>query len=85
MSLPPQEQLKKFLDISTDILILIPENPSADAVGASWALYHFLKKKEKDAITFLQNSAFFPDHPKLSARSPAPGILSFLLMSAKIR
>jgi len=44
MSLTPQEQLKKFLETSKDILILIPENPSADAVGSAWALYYFLEK-----------------------------------------
>lgn len=46
MSLTPQEQFKKFLETSKEILILIPENPSGDAVGAAWALYYFLEKKE---------------------------------------
>jgi nanoRNase/pAp phosphatase (c-di-AMP/oligoRNAs hydrolase) len=45
MSLTPFEQFKKFLENSKEVLILIPENPSADAVGASWALYWFLEKK----------------------------------------
>ncbi len=45
MSLLPQEQFKNFLENSKEVLLLIPENPSADAVGASWALYHFLEKK----------------------------------------
>lgn len=44
MSLPPQEQFKKFLENSKEVLILIPENPSADAVGSAWALYYFLEK-----------------------------------------
>lgn len=44
MSLTPQEQFKKFLENSKETLILIPENPSPDAVGSSWALYWFLKK-----------------------------------------
>ncbi len=44
MSLPPQEQFKKFLETSKEVLILIPENPSADAVGSAWALYYFLEK-----------------------------------------
>ena len=44
MSLSPQEQFKTFLENSKDILILIPENPSADAVGSAWALYHLLEK-----------------------------------------
>lgn len=46
MSLSPQEQFKKFLENSKDILILIPENPSADAIGSAWALYYFLEKKK---------------------------------------
>ena len=50
MVLEPQEQFKKFLAESKDILILIPENPSADAVGASWALYYFLEKKWHDYL-----------------------------------
>lgn len=45
MSLTPQEQFKKFLENSQNVLILIPENPSADAVGSAWALYFFLEKK----------------------------------------
>ncbi|MFA6160311.1 MAG: DHH family phosphoesterase [Parcubacteria group bacterium] len=44
MSLPPQEQFRKFLETSKEVLILIPENPSADAVGSAWALYYFLEK-----------------------------------------
>lgn len=43
--LSPQEQFKNFLDTSKEILILIPENPSAGAVGSAWALYRFLEKK----------------------------------------
>jgi nanoRNase/pAp phosphatase (c-di-AMP/oligoRNAs hydrolase) len=45
MSLEPQEQFKKFLGESKEILILIPENPSGDAVGSAWALYFFLEKR----------------------------------------
>jgi len=45
MSLEPIEQFKKFLEQSKEILILIPENPSGDAVGSAWALYFFLEKR----------------------------------------
>lgn len=56
MSLTPQEQFKKFLESSKDILILIPENPSADAVGSAWALYFFLQnKKLVPTIAFSNN------------------------------
>lgn len=44
MSLVPMEQFKNFLEKSKDILILIPENPSGDAVGSAWALYFFLEQ-----------------------------------------
>ncbi len=60
MSLSPQEQFKTFLENSKDILILIPENPSADAVGSAWALYHLLEKKQ------LQPTIAFSNH--LSAK-----------------
>jgi nanoRNase/pAp phosphatase (c-di-AMP/oligoRNAs hydrolase) len=56
MILEPQDQFKKFLESSKEVLILIPENPSADAVGASWALYGFLKKRGLlGAIAFSNN------------------------------
>jgi nanoRNase/pAp phosphatase (c-di-AMP/oligoRNAs hydrolase) len=55
MTLAPQEQFKKFLDNSQDILILIPENPSPDAVGSAWALYYFLEKKEKKPTIAFSN------------------------------
>lgn len=45
MSLEPQEQFKKFLENSKEVLIMIPENPSGDAVGSAWALYYFLEKR----------------------------------------
>lgn len=53
MILEPQDQLKKFLDNSKEVLLLIPQNPSADAVGSAWALYYFLEKKKiKPTIAF---------------------------------
>jgi len=53
MSLAPQEQFKKFLENSKEVLILIPENPSTDAVGSAWGLYYFLEKlKILPAIAF---------------------------------
>jgi len=55
MTLEPQQQFKNFLDKSQDILILIPENPSADAVGSSWALYYFLEKKGKNPTIAFSN------------------------------
>lgn len=55
MSLAPQEQFKQFLDKSQEVLILIPENPSGDAVGSAWALYFFLEKKNIQATIAFSN------------------------------
>ncbi|MFA6383725.1 MAG: DHH family phosphoesterase [Parcubacteria group bacterium] len=56
MSLEPQEQLKKFLGESKEVLLLIPENPSGDAVGSAWALYFFLEKRgSTPTIAFSNN------------------------------
>lgn len=56
MSLEPIQQFKNFLEKSKDVLILIPENPTGDAVGASWALYFFLEKKGiRPTIAFSNN------------------------------
>lgn len=70
MSLLPQEQFQKFLENSKDILILIPENPSADAVGSAWALYYFLEKKGiQPTIAFSNHLAakfnFLPKPPRI--------------------
>lgn len=56
MSLEPQEQFRKFLENSKNILILIPENPSLDAVGSAWALYYFLEKRETSATIAFSNN-----------------------------
>lgn len=55
MSLELQEQFKNFVEKSKDVLILIPENPSGDAVGSAWALYFFLKKKGGKATIAFSN------------------------------
>lgn len=45
MSLAPYEQFKQYLEKSKEVLILIPESPTGDAVGSAWALYFFLQKR----------------------------------------
>ncbi|HEX7586582.1 MAG TPA: DHH family phosphoesterase [Patescibacteria group bacterium] len=56
MSLAPNEQFKAFLEKSEEVLILIPENPTGDAVGSAWALYFFLEKKSiRPTIAFSNN------------------------------
>lgn len=45
MTLEPVVQFKNFLEKSKEVLIMIPENPSGDAVGSAWALYFFLEQR----------------------------------------
>jgi len=45
MALEPIEQFKNFLEKSSEVLIIIPENPTGDAIGSAWALYFYLEKK----------------------------------------
>jgi nanoRNase/pAp phosphatase (c-di-AMP/oligoRNAs hydrolase) len=59
MILDPQEQLKNFLEKSKEVLLLIPESPSGDAIGSAWALYFFLKGKNINATIAFANH--FPE------------------------
>lgn len=84
MSLEPKEQFKQFLEKSKEVLILIPEKPSGDAVGSAWALYFFLKKKNiKPAIAFSDNLSpkysYLPRPEKILTEisGARPFILSF--------
>jgi phosphoesterase RecJ-like protein len=45
MSLEPIQQLEKLLGESKNVLILLPQNPTGDAIGSGWAFYFFLEKK----------------------------------------
>jgi nanoRNase/pAp phosphatase (c-di-AMP/oligoRNAs hydrolase) len=70
------------LDKSREVLILIPENPSGDAVGSAWALYFFLKKKNiEPTIAFSNNLSekysFLPKPEKI--RSELSGARDFVL------
>lgn len=65
MSLEPIQQFKSFLEKSKEVLILVPENPSGDAISSAWALYFFLEQKNilpAIAITngFLRKFSFLP-------------------------
>ena len=55
MTLEPQQQFKNFLEKSEEVLILIPENPSGDAVGSAWALYFFLEKSGRNPTIAISN------------------------------
>ncbi len=46
MALEPVQQLKKILSECEEALIVLPQNPNGDLVGAGRALYYFLEKKE---------------------------------------
>jgi len=72
MSLEPIEQLKSFLEKSQEVLILIPENPSGDAIGSAWALSHFLKLKNISATVAFSNHL----NPKFSYLEKPENILS---------
>ena len=91
MTLTPLEQFKSYVEKSLEVLILIPENPSGDAVGAAWGLYFFLEKKNiKPAIAFSNGLSlkysFLPKPEKiLSEISGARKfVLSFDTMRNKI-
>ncbi len=45
MALEPIQQLKNILEESKNVLIILPQNPTGDAIGSGWALYYFLEKK----------------------------------------
>ena len=74
MVLSPVEQFKNLLNNSRDILILLPENPSGDAIGSAWALYFFLEKAgAKASINFsasnpsnLEKFSFLPTPEKIT-------------------
>jgi nanoRNase/pAp phosphatase (c-di-AMP/oligoRNAs hydrolase) len=49
MALEPIQQFEKLLEQAKNALVFLPQNPSGDAIGAGWAFYFFLKKKEIEA------------------------------------
>lgn len=90
--LEPKQQFKEFLDKSKNILILIPENPSGDAVGSAWAFYYFLEKIGKvPSIAFGNNLSpkfdFLPKPERVASEisSARDFILSFDTSRNKIK
>ncbi|OGI17136.1 MAG: hypothetical protein A3J63_03180 [Candidatus Moranbacteria bacterium RIFCSPHIGHO2_02_FULL_40_12b] len=55
MALEPIQQIENLLGQSKNILIILPENPNGDAIGAAWALYYFLQKKNSKTAIILQD------------------------------
>lgn len=47
MALEPIQQLEKLIGEAKNVLIILPENPSGDAIGSGWAFYFFLEKMGK--------------------------------------
>lgn len=90
--LEPKQQFKEFLEKSKNILILIPENPSGDAVGSAWALYYFLEKRgQVPSIAFSNNLSpkysFLPKPKRVASEisSARDFILSFNTTRNKIK
>jgi len=45
MALEPIQQIEKIINESKNVLILLPQNPTGDAIGSGWAFNFFLEKK----------------------------------------
>jgi nanoRNase/pAp phosphatase (c-di-AMP/oligoRNAs hydrolase) len=56
MALELLEQFEKILSDSKKVLILIPENPSGDAIGSAWAFYFYLEKRGIEGMIILSNN-----------------------------
>ena len=44
MALEPIQQLENLINESKNVLIVLPQNPTGDAIGSGWAFY-FLKPR----------------------------------------
>ncbi len=56
--LDSQQQFQTLLERSRSAMILLPQNPSSDAIGAGWGLYFFLQKRGMEAaISFAHDPA----------------------------
>lgn len=45
MALETIQQIEKIINESKNVLILLPQNPTGDAIGSGWAFNFFLEKK----------------------------------------
>lgn len=53
MGLSEKEQMKNILSSATSALILLPQNPDGDILGAGWSFYFFLENRNiNTAIAF---------------------------------
>ena len=74
MALEPIQQLEKLLGESKNILIILPQNPTGDAIGSGWAFYYFLEKKGivptlafVDGFNELERFKFLPKPENISS------------------
>lgn len=74
MALEPIQQLEKLLRESKNILIILPQNPTGDAIGSGWAFYYFLEKKGivptlafVDGFNELERFKFLPKPENISS------------------
>lgn len=74
MALEPIQQLEKLLEGSKNILIILPQNPTGDAIGSGWAFYYFLEKKGivptlafVDGFNELERFKFLPKPENISS------------------
>jgi nanoRNase/pAp phosphatase (c-di-AMP/oligoRNAs hydrolase) len=56
MALEPVQQLKSIVTKVKNVLILLPQNPDGDAIGASWAFSFFLEKIGVNSSVAFQES-----------------------------
>ncbi len=50
MALETIQQLEKILLEAKRVLIILPQNPDGDLIGASWGLHFFLKNKNIKSV-----------------------------------
>ena len=56
MSLTPSAQFEQFLQKSKEVLILLPENPTGDALASAFGLYLYLEKTGLLPTLFLEET-----------------------------
>lgn len=73
MALETIQQLKNLLDKAKNVLIILPQSPQGDTIGAGWAWHFFLKKKGIESeIAFANGNSqqtkfgFLPTPEKIS-------------------
>lgn len=75
------ESIKEKIIEANSILIITHENPDGDAIGSSLALYHALKKLDKQSTVFIpipdKTFDFLPGYPDLITGNELPDYKQF--------